>query len=90
MRGPFQSCALSALNGSVVRAQTVAYFCDGLGAAVADHENAAPTRRKWLRQVGIGGRPDGLLGSFQASRFVPAVTCSHFAISSARASVTYR
>jgi hypothetical protein len=39
MRGPFQSCALSALNGSVVRPQTVAYFCDGLGAAVAGHEN---------------------------------------------------
>ena len=37
MRGPFQSCALSALNGSVVWAQTVAYFCGGLGAAVADH-----------------------------------------------------
>ncbi|HEY1441320.1 MAG TPA: hypothetical protein VGF65_10885 [Mycobacterium sp.] len=55
MRGPFQSCALSAPNGSVVRAQTVAYFCDGLGAAVADHQNATPTRRKWLRQLGIGG-----------------------------------
>ena len=46
MRGPFQSCALSALKGSVVRAQTVAYFCGGLGAAVADHGNQAPTRRK--------------------------------------------
>jgi hypothetical protein len=46
MRGPFQSCALSALKGSVVRAQTVAYFCGGLGAAVADRENTAPARRK--------------------------------------------
>jgi hypothetical protein len=88
MRGPFQSCALSALKGSVVRAQTVAYFCGGLGAAVADRENPAPARRKWLRQLGIGGRLDGLLGRFQASRFVPDVTCSHFAISSARASAT--
>lgn len=88
MRGTFQSCALSSLNGSVVRAQTVAYFCGGLGAAVANRENPAPTRRKWLRQLGIGGRLDGLLGRFQASRFVPAVTCSHLAISSARASAT--
>ena len=88
MRGPFQSCALSSLNGSVVRAQTVAYFCGGLGAAVANRENPAPARRKWLRQLGIRGRLDGLLGRFQTSRFVPAVTCSHFAISSARVSAT--